>query len=58
MKLEPKYFIQKSMCDDDCGCAKKKKKIQSCQADRTGRETIGAECLKKEKVHKIGKCLK
>lgn len=49
MKTESKYFIEKSC---GCGCDKKKK-VESCQANRTKRDTR-AECLRKKAVHKIG----
>lgn len=50
MKSKGKYFIEKPC---DCGCDKKKKKVESCQANRTKRDTR-AECLRKKPIHRIG----
>lgn len=53
MKSESKYFVEKPC---GCGCDKQKKKVDSCQANRTKRDDR-AECLRKKAVHKIGKII-
>jgi hypothetical protein len=57
MKTENKYFVEKKLgCGCGCDGSNKKKKVDSCQANRIKRDDR-AECLRKKSVHKIGKII-